>query len=133
SRRHRLQILTTRYNFLPLLFIAGRILSSMMSFNGAAPMRIAFFARSFVLCLSLFFLASCGSDDKPPKADFGIAPDGLSGRIILRLYEGDGKIFAATDRGLFTRNKGDRKSTRLNSSHVKISYAVFCLKKKKKS
>src|SRR3989442_9976624 len=28
---------------------------------------------------------------------------------------------------------GDRKSTRLNSSHVRISYAVFCLKKKKKS
>src|SRR5690606_39781912 len=28
---------------------------------------------------------------------------------------------------------GDRKSTRLNSSHVKISYAVFCLRKKKKS
>src|SRR2546427_1626928 len=28
--------------------------------------------------------------------------------------------------------KGDRKSTRLNSSHSQISYAVFCLKKKKK-
>src|SRR5438477_6204443 len=27
---------------------------------------------------------------------------------------------------------GDRKSTRLNSSHMSISYAVFCLKKKKK-
>src|SRR5436305_11273673 len=27
--------------------------------------------------------------------------------------------------------RGDRKSTRLNSSHVRISYAVFCLKKKK--
>src|SRR5690349_23820673 len=27
--------------------------------------------------------------------------------------------------------QGDRKSTRLNSSHVEISYAVFCLKKKK--
>src|SRR5690349_23034827 len=27
----------------------------------------------------------------------------------------------------------DRKSTRLNSSHVEISYAVFCLKKKKKN
>src|SRR5690554_7164032 len=27
---------------------------------------------------------------------------------------------------------GDRKSTRLNSSHVRTSYAVFCLKKKKK-
>src|SRR5690606_29045983 len=34
---------------------------------------------------------------------------------------------------LFFREKTlDRKSTRLNSSHVKISYAVFCLKKKKK-
>src|SRR5690625_6237396 len=28
---------------------------------------------------------------------------------------------------------GDRKSTRLNSSHVAISYAVFCLKKKKRT
>src|SRR5690606_39461582 len=31
---------------------------------------------------------------------------------------------------IFTEHE-DRKSTRLNSSHVKISYAVFCLKKKK--
>src|SRR5690349_25156399 len=29
------------------------------------------------------------------------------------------------------KHYGDRKSTRLNSSHVEISYAVFCLKKKK--
>src|SRR6266496_16615 len=35
--------------------------------------------------------------------------------------------------GLHRRREGpDRKSTRLNSSHVEISYAVFCLKKKKK-
>src|SRR5436305_8239077 len=31
------------------------------------------------------------------------------------------------------RREVDRKSTRLNSSHVRISYAVFCLKKKKKN
>src|SRR5690349_23893965 len=31
-----------------------------------------------------------------------------------------------------TTAREDRKSTRLNSSHVEISYAVFCLKKKKK-
>src|SRR5436305_6327636 len=31
------------------------------------------------------------------------------------------------------KNQPDRKSTRLNSSHVRISYAVFCLKKKKKN
>src|SRR3712207_8700203 len=32
---------------------------------------------------------------------------------------------------LATQGKSDRKSTRLNSSHANISYAVFCLKKKK--
>src|SRR3712207_8577434 len=33
----------------------------------------------------------------------------------------------------FTEPARDRKSTRLNSSHANISYAVFCLKKKKKT
>src|SRR5688572_32414840 len=37
---------------------------------------------------------------------------------------------APHDRGR-SRQPGDRKSTRLNSSHSQISYAVFCLKKKK--
>src|SRR5689334_24277065 len=36
------------------------------------------------------------------------------------------------DSGLDRRSCADRKSTRLNSSHSSISYAVFCLKKKKK-
>src|SRR5256885_5209629 len=36
-------------------------------------------------------------------------------------------------RGPARGGSGDRKSTRLNSSHLVISYAVFCLKKKKKS
>src|SRR5215471_20169385 len=37
------------------------------------------------------------------------------------------------DPGARVQQRGpDRKSTRLNSSHVEISYAVFCLKKKKK-
>src|SRR5256885_2773562 len=35
--------------------------------------------------------------------------------------------------GVRFRHEGDRKSTRLNSSHLVISYAVFCLKKKKNS
>src|SRR3989442_9078355 len=33
--------------------------------------------------------------------------------------------------GIESAHEPDRKSTRLNSSHVRISYAVFCLKKKK--
>src|SRR5689334_24716186 len=46
------------------------------------------------------------------------ALDGFEQRLSLELY----RLLAA----------GDRKSTRLNSSHSSISYAVFCLKKKKK-
>src|SRR5690606_41451147 len=43
----------------------------------------------------------------------------------------EGAAVEATERAE-QRAEGDRKSTRLNSSHVKISYAVFCLKKKTK-
>src|SRR5690554_7445179 len=44
-----------------------------------------------------------------------------------------GGVFFATVIGAFIATMViDRKSTRLNSSHVRISYAVFCLKKKKK-
>src|SRR5256885_15102341 len=39
---------------------------------------------------------------------------------------------AAARRHTRAARRGDRKSTRLNSSHLVISYAVFCLKKKKK-
>src|SRR5690606_39847759 len=42
------------------------------------------------------------------------------------------KILSPDVRDKEDETRRDRKSTRLNSSHVKISYAVFCLKKKKK-
>src|SRR2546427_1833208 len=45
-------------------------------------------------------------------------------RDMSRLAAGDPNLYAGVVR--------DRKSTRLNSSHSQISYAVFCLKKKKK-
>src|SRR5690349_23687390 len=49
--------------------------------------------------------------------------------------EGEGRALGAVERrrdelGPDGTAQGDRKSTRLNSSHVEISYAVFCLKKK---
>src|SRR5207302_2816924 len=51
---------------------------------------------------------------------------------IARLLEGADMVFITAGLGGGTGTGGeDRKSTRLNSSHVKISYAVFCLKKKK--
>src|SRR3989454_4257946 len=42
------------------------------------------------------------------------------------------ELFAAEAFRLGLTHRQDRKSTRLNSSHLVISYAVFCLKKKKK-
>src|SRR6266511_1098874 len=49
-----------------------------------------------------------------------------SGRVIITLETMD-----FLKRWLHTHILEDRKSTRLNSSHVKISYAVFCLKQKR--
>src|SRR2546427_8563069 len=45
----------------------------------------------------------------------------------------DAMAYYGTPRVSVTVGTRDRKSTRLNSSHSQISYAVFCLKKKKKS
>src|SRR5947209_15117895 len=47
------------------------------------------------------------------------------GEFVARHYR------AGRDRHRDAGGLGDRKSTRLNSSHANISYAVFCLKKKK--
>src|SRR5690349_24024815 len=46
---------------------------------------------------------------------------------------GQPALHAAGQRPRARQPERDRKSTRLNSSHVEISYAVFCLKKKKKN
>src|SRR5216683_6375922 len=56
------------------------------------------------------------------------------------LFRSPRSVLRSTEKGLSRRGgrcgrragSGDRKSTRLNSSHDQISYAVFCLKKKKK-
>src|SRR3712207_7564323 len=53
----------------------------------------------------------------------GARPLGAAGR---------GGAVARAGRGSDAGDPADRKSTRLNSSHANISYAVFCLKKKKK-
>src|SRR5690606_41928154 len=47
------------------------------------------------------------------------------------MYKDLGNDLTTLYTNIQSKNRTDRKSTRLNSSHVKISYAVFCLKKKK--
>src|SRR2546430_7708023 len=72
----------------------------------------------------------CTNKDGPVVQVVQVAPGGFLGHDSL-------PVRWKTDRGsphvetwLMTTT-GDRKSTRLNSSHSQISYAVFCLKKKK--
>src|SRR5947208_2670632 len=68
--------------------------------------------------------AVLGSADEPPVADLGLT------RTLGTRRVGDvgALIWVAEQLDLI---KLDRKTTRLNSSHQIISYAVFCLKKKK--
>src|SRR3712207_8856461 len=51
--------------------------------------------------------------------------------VVVHQHRLDAIALQATDAQLLTHRLTDRKSTRLNSSHANISYAVFCLKKKK--
>src|SRR3712207_7589274 len=71
-----------------------------------------------------------------------VAPEEQNGRMSLRKVLPELHGSAEFERGLHRLRAqegvvwveglaGDRKSTRLNSSHANISYAVFCLKKKK--
>src|SRR5207249_10931685 len=81
-------------------------------------------------------------DSEAPIADHVHLPVAASLRLVIALRE-DGitprasevevrEVGAAPDDSDVVAARAlDRKSTRLNSSHVSISYAVFCLKKKK--
>src|SRR5947207_7652113 len=66
-----------------------------------------------------------------------LAVDNSTGKVVwykalkFDLSRQHNPLVTATDLLFHTQMDGDRKSTRLNSSHTVISYAVFCLKKKK--
>src|SRR3989442_11073990 len=56
----------------------------------------------------------------------------LTGAVIVTTPQDVALLDVGRTMAMFAQvNTPDRKSTRLNSSHVRISYAVFCLKKKK--
>src|SRR5258705_7245599 len=76
-------------------------------------------------------------DDRPTRAAEGEPGQRRADAARRRRRTRSGPRVARTRRALPARGRGqaarvqDRKSTRLNSSHLGISYAVFCLKKKK--
>src|SRR6266700_7105461 len=84
---------------------------------------IFFYSHSLaIICFFFFFLMI----RRPPRST-------LFPYTTLFRSHGAGRAGQAPVRHHWRRRvQEDRKSTRLNSSHVKISYAVFCLKKKNK-
>src|SRR5438067_9012475 len=84
---------------------------------------------------TLFRSASSNADF--PHLSPCTPPDAQEPRYLVRyarIMSSLGPRFAAEALRRAARNeREDRKSTRLNSSHVSISYAVFCLKKKNKT
>src|SRR5690625_6878168 len=87
----------------------------------------------------IFYHGLNPSNDPPPPMAIGVAPDAF--QYVRAAVRGRG--YRDSRAPIESRIPGrrhprrelgdpeDRKSTRLNSSHVAISYAVFCLKKKK--
>src|SRR5690606_16412989 len=65
--------------------------------------------------------------------DLPVAPETRSIYSVCRATQGAAQALLARLYLYMQDYNKDRKSTRLNSSHVKISYAVFCLKKKKRT
>src|SRR5256885_12023446 len=66
---------------------------------------------------------SSPSDPRGVRSDERPEPEDAASRVLPRRADG----------AVRPGQGADRKSTRLNSSHLVISYAVFCLKKKKKT
>src|SRR5690554_7448833 len=64
---------------------------------------------------------------EPAEVAVNVGDRVLKGQVVADVTSGMGVPVHAPTSGTIE----DRKSTRLNSSHVRISYAVFCLKKKK--
>src|SRR2546430_8715179 len=95
--------------------------------------------RCTTLCeirCGLFFFFS--SRRRHTRFDCDWSSDVCSSDLEFDSEEAMNRAFASPERAAaredfkrFMTYEGDRKSTRLNSSHSQISYAVFCLKKKK--
>src|SRR5207245_9549476 len=83
------------------------------------------FDLAFTICTTFFLNATATTEIYTLSLHDALPISGRSGPA-----EGGRLPLHATERQARGFDRGDRKSTRLNSSHGSISYAVFCLKKK---
>src|SRR5690606_37973494 len=117
--------------FLPMLLMQN----GSGTFMRAMPVTVVLtlFASLLVaLTLTPLLASRLGRSDKIPLAQRLLmrVAGGSYERHLNRALQRPGRVLSISV--LLLIGSLDRKSTRLNSSHVKISYAVFCLKKKKR-
>src|SRR5690625_6884086 len=88
---------------------------------------------AFLLIVGVVGGCSNDSNDKSKQSSDNNDDEAPTVRVF-KSHLGKGKLPESDDPHVeyIKEETGDRKSTRLNSSHVAISYAVFCLKKKNK-
>src|SRR5688572_31606520 len=87
--------------------------------------------RSTLFPYTTLFRSQRGTQRRGVKPPDRMEPFGER-RSGDRRLEADVRRARGSEHREIRSRRGDRKSTRLNSSHSQISYAVFCLKKKKK-
>src|SRR3712207_8702365 len=89
--------------------------------------------RSTLFPYTTLFRSVAGQQAEAGEGERALAAAGFSCQP-QRVSRPEREVHAVDRRGLYAADlveDADRKSTRLNSSHANISYAVFCLKKKK--
>src|SRR6266508_7049693 len=100
-------------------------------FNDTATTEI--YTLSLHDALPISFARGAPSPDLIPAVELGECARAVALRDGPAIFAyGPGGGYGPLREWVAERHGVDRKSTRLNSSHVAISYAVFCLKKKKK-
>src|SRR5438067_6390338 len=94
--------------------------------------------QRFLATKDVAILATVQADGAPLAMPMWFLHDAASLTMIsvegthkVRNLRRDARVCVVAEAGSGGGDERDRKSTRLNSSHVSISYAVFCLKKKK--
>src|SRR5205085_7402947 len=106
------------------------ILLLFFSSFGDYPVLHSFLHDALPICFGKRQGLGCGSERAGQHGPLGMG-GAHSGMFPEEGFQLGNQALAEGDQG-FIVGKRDRKSTRLNSSHSQISYAVFCLKKKKK-
>src|SRR5690606_39389187 len=118
-----------RGEYLPAL-LPGEIEIARMQFQRPIPNVLSFRVRGTEDDGLIYRIVDDYYDARPLSLEFAVdSPKPLAEETMLKISDAI-RPFSRASEFYFNTPRLDRKSTRLNSSYVKISYAVFCLKKK---